>query len=401
MEITRFFQSTDHQLNIHIKGSTDEPLFQANQIAELLGIVNIQTALVGFVEDEVHMYASGGSRPVLHLTEPGLYRLLAQSRHPVVPEFRKWIAAAVKEIRAKSRYELEAKLSTEATRLQTKTYEDVPKLDHVYICKEAAELHSNRHKIGKALDLKKREAQFNTGSAQGVRMLYKKATHNAPLIENIVEVVMKRYGFAREHYMNRVEHSIDVIDVACTVVDTLASCYETMDRDSLFRKVRDNLNQVHAIPDEVSRNDSAKPAVPAAPGAAAGPVPAPDAAPTARPAVASAPFPASQYGVRERLAACAGWVATSIDFSPLRIRPPGGRRFFTPWLSHDDLVYAFWDDTRYQLPSGACKPDYRDLLEQVMAQEGRTRRELRPRIDGKQPAIPGYSKVALFRPRSS
>lgn len=55
--------------------------------------------------------------------------------------------------------------SAELEHFRTKTYEEIPKHDHVYINKEVAELNSDRHKLGKAIDEKRRESQFNTGRA--------------------------------------------------------------------------------------------------------------------------------------------------------------------------------------------------------------------------------------------
>ena len=41
--------------------------------------------------------------------------------------------------------------AAELERFRTKKYEEIPKYDHVYINKEVAELHSDRHKLGKAM----------------------------------------------------------------------------------------------------------------------------------------------------------------------------------------------------------------------------------------------------------
>ena len=58
-------------------------------------------------------------------------------------------------------------------------------------------------------------------------MIFERATHNAKIVEDIAKVALRRYHIASlggvEHYNNRVEHSVDVIDIAATVVDTLAS----------------------------------------------------------------------------------------------------------------------------------------------------------------------------------
>ncbi|PNH10537.1 Reticulocyte-binding protein 2 a [Tetrabaena socialis] len=161
----------------------------------------------------------------------------------------------------------------ELAKIRTKIYEELPKLDHVYVSKEVvapqwrlaigqAELASDAHKVGKAVDPRKREAQLNTGSAQGARVIYTCATHNAKIIEDIVKVAQRRYHIASiggcEHYNNAVEHSVDVIDIATTVVDTLASSFEYMKRGVLFRKVIGNLEDVWGVENEEDNEDKDK-----------------------------------------------------------------------------------------------------------------------------------------------
>ncbi|PNH00283.1 hypothetical protein TSOC_013923 [Tetrabaena socialis] len=145
--------------------------------------------------------------------------------------------------------------NAELAKIRTKIYEEIPKLDNVYVNKEVAELASDTHKVGKAIDPKKRESQLNTGSAQGSRMIYKRPTHNAMVVEDILKVAQRRYHIASiggcEHYNNNVEHSVDVIDIAATVVDTLASSFEYMKRGALFRKVIANLAAVQGDDDGV------------------------------------------------------------------------------------------------------------------------------------------------------
>lgn len=281
MDLTKFFDSeSNKKVAITVKGTHEEPLFQANQIGALLGIVNIRDSVRDFDEDEKESVATtdavGKTHEMVFLTELGLYRLLGQSRKPIARPFQKWVAKVVKEIRITGRYELENKIQsikdesskaiqtieqesakkleeiaqerdaamTKLHELTSKTYEEVPKFDHIYVCKEASELHSDRHKVGKSIDPKKREAQFNTGSAKGVKMIYTRATHNASLIEDIIEVVMKRYAYAREHYMNKVEHTINLIDIAATMVDTLASTYEHIERKDLIAILQGKLQHL-------------------------------------------------------------------------------------------------------------------------------------------------------------
>ena len=91
-----------HGISINIQGTPEKPLFQANQIGSMLGLVNISDAIKDFDEDEkCHQgnYTLGGRQNMLFLTELGLYRLLGASRKLCTRPFQKWVARVVTEIR--------------------------------------------------------------------------------------------------------------------------------------------------------------------------------------------------------------------------------------------------------------------------------------------------------------
>ena len=148
---------------------------------------------------------------------------------------------AIKDTEASEAKQLAATQAAELERYRAKTYEEVPKLDKCYVHKEASELDSDRHKIGKAIDETKREATFSTALAQGGKMLHAVDTHNAVIVEKVIQVVMKRYHYVKEHYQCRTEHSINMIDAVCTMIDTLASCYEHITREDMFGHLVDNI----------------------------------------------------------------------------------------------------------------------------------------------------------------
>ena len=112
MDIVKAFISNEETSNINIIGTYDEPLFQANQIGKLLGIVKIRNTISDFDEDEkvVHTMGTSENKLCLYLTEVGLYRLLGMSRKPIARKFQKWVANVIKEIRINSKYELECQL---------------------------------------------------------------------------------------------------------------------------------------------------------------------------------------------------------------------------------------------------------------------------------------------------
>lgn len=113
MDIVNAFISNEETCNINIIGSYDEPLFQANQVAKILEIKNINSTIKNFDNDEKIIKiidTKYGPQNVLFLTIIGLYRLLGMSRKPVAIKFQKWIAKVIKEIRLNSKYELESQI---------------------------------------------------------------------------------------------------------------------------------------------------------------------------------------------------------------------------------------------------------------------------------------------------
>ncbi|PNH01553.1 hypothetical protein TSOC_012551 [Tetrabaena socialis] len=401
MEIAKIFQNASLRVIINIGGTEEEPLFQAIQIGTLLGITDIRHAIEDFDDDEKVAYSKGG---LCFLTELGLNRLLCESRAPVARPFQKWVAKVVKEIRVNGKFELEqqwmkdaatseeelrkqaeeaialaAAKEEELLKIRTKIYEELPKLDNVYVSKEVAELASDAHKVGKAIDPKKREAQLNTGSAQGSRMIYTCATHNAKIVEDIVKVAQRRYHIASiggcEHYNNNIEHSVDVIDIAATVVDTLASSFEYMKRYALFSKVIDKLIDFRGV-DEAAEDEGTT------------------LMPEANPALLKA----------------AEFVEKYVDFNPVRTKEAVNKQYYA-WLVQKDLLNHFWtwfseDDSsanrefRKNLDKNLNKKSsWKAVLQRAMEAQGRRVKTIHPVVDGLQTNLLAYDRVSwVFGP---
>jgi prophage antirepressor-like protein len=114
MDILRAFSllgDGSDEYHINIKGTPDDPLFQANQIGKILGIANISTALKDFDVEECYLvsnYTGYGIKDTNFLTELGLYRLLGRSRKPIAATFQKWMIKTIKEIRVNGMYQLKS-----------------------------------------------------------------------------------------------------------------------------------------------------------------------------------------------------------------------------------------------------------------------------------------------------
>lgn len=75
-------------------GTQDRPEWIAADIGEVLGLTNVRKSMANFDPDEVGVtssYTSAGTRELSTVTEPGLYRLISQSRKPEAKAFQRWI----------------------------------------------------------------------------------------------------------------------------------------------------------------------------------------------------------------------------------------------------------------------------------------------------------------------
>ena len=416
MDLVRSFRDVglSNGVEINIHGTPEEPLFQANQVGELLGMTNVRMTIKDFDRDEKgvsRVYTPGGSQQVMCLTELGLYRLLGLSRKPFARPFQKWVAMVLKEIRLNGKFELEqqlqktiadsearAQLTTqehetalalaakdkddalaakdaELAAFRSKTYEELPRLDTIYVNKEIAELSTNTHKIGRSIDAKKREAQLNTGSAQGSRMIYTRFTHNAKIVEDMCRVALKRYHIATlggvEHYSCSIDHSVDVIDLACTVMDTMASSFEYITRRDLYKKCLIQLRVSMGDEDSGSDDDDG--------GSSSSSSEAEDA----------------------RVIKARDFVEANINFRPVRTAEFAGRRYYA-WVTEKELMSRFWlwyisavadnDEFRRGVDKAMdSKRAWKTVLRVVMEAKGRTATFIQPGGVG----CNAYDKVAF------
>jgi hypothetical protein len=58
--------------------------------------------------------------------------------------------------------------------------------------------------------------------------------------------VLKRYHIGREHFQCNTDFTQLVMDVSCTMLDTLASCYQGISKPELLGRVRKSLDELEA-----------------------------------------------------------------------------------------------------------------------------------------------------------
>lgn len=101
------FGNIKAQLNVY--GTNEDPLFLANDIGKLLGIVKIRNSIADYSGEEKKdaqiKGRVGGKQRATFLTEFGLYKVIMNARNnPVANSFQRWICTVIKEIRLTGEY---------------------------------------------------------------------------------------------------------------------------------------------------------------------------------------------------------------------------------------------------------------------------------------------------------
>jgi prophage antirepressor-like protein len=226
MDIVQSFHSNGFTKEITILGTIDEPLFKANDIAELLDIKQIRTSLIDFDETEKvirKVDTSGGEQMATFLTESGLYRLLYKSVKPIAKSFRTWVTHVLREIRKTGKYELTKEIQQEYNdklqivekkykeeldnvKLQKETLEkqledkvEIGPFIYIYQTKRAETNQKNLLKIGLTDNTRRREKQFQQVTPNG-NMAFRITCHsdNLRLTENWIHSLLKPFRQAGE-----------------------------------------------------------------------------------------------------------------------------------------------------------------------------------------------------------
>jgi prophage antirepressor-like protein len=143
MEIVKAFTTNTMHTEIVIKGTINDPLFRASDIAEILELNNFRSSITGFDDSEKVVRKSstlGGLQEVTFLTEKGLYKLLFRSRKPIASQFQNWACDVIKEIRLNNFYNLEKEM-------EKKTGETIQQLEDKHMQEIEEQKIAEREKV--------------------------------------------------------------------------------------------------------------------------------------------------------------------------------------------------------------------------------------------------------------
>ncbi|KAJ3066941.1 hypothetical protein HK102_007528, partial [Quaeritorhiza haematococci] len=138
----------------------------------------------------------------------------------------------LREEEQKHREELEV-------RIKTKKYKAVARDEFVYIMKESSELHNNKHKIGKTINISNRKSNFQTSHASKVEIVHQVPMSNAHVVEQVVHSLLRRYHHGKEFYNCEITHSINLINYVSKMYDTLSGCYEFITEEEIAAKLHE------------------------------------------------------------------------------------------------------------------------------------------------------------------
>jgi len=234
--------------NIEIYGTYEDPLFKANDIANLLGIKDIRTTLRDFDKDEWHTMPVidnlGRPQDTNMLTEDGLYRLLMISRKPIAKQFQKWVFKIIKEIRINSNKQLQQnnqQLQKQLEYYKEKTFEQTPLDQTLYVMSTDKD---NVFKIGKTnQNTKSRKSQLQTACVEDINILYEFKTSNSKLLEELVHYSLNKYRShsGREHFFCNLDFIKMTVNVCGKFINTIGSIYQSISKEELIQKLEINI----------------------------------------------------------------------------------------------------------------------------------------------------------------
>jgi prophage antirepressor-like protein len=172
MDIFRAFNLNDEEHIINIQGTVEDPLFQANQVCDLLGIKSFRSSIIDFTDEHkvlLKVKTAGGLQDVIFFTELGLYKLLGRSRKEIASQFQNWIIKVIKEIRITGIYKLNENneidkklLESNYNLINNKTFiKAFHNKNVIYICKFTSIDDKYVIKIGSTQNIKERIYNLN------------------------------------------------------------------------------------------------------------------------------------------------------------------------------------------------------------------------------------------------
>lgn len=242
--------------NIEIYGSWEEPLFKAKDVGDMLEIKNIRESIKEYDEDEKIDGVSipdsmGRLQKTTCLTEQGLYKVLMTSRKKEAKQFQKFVFNLLKEhrlnlkkqlldqqtINEQNRLLLE-KQEEEIKSLRDKKYEEIEKLEHLYVIRT-----DGGTKVGRTnRTTQRRKKDHQTANKHDIETILDFETFDSKLLEDIVHKILDRYrcNSGREFFDCRIDYIVSIVKIIGNTFNTLKSTYENISEEEILEKINEN-----------------------------------------------------------------------------------------------------------------------------------------------------------------
>jgi prophage antirepressor-like protein len=253
MDIIKTFQMEGLEKDILIKGTHKNPMFKANDVADLLDIKHIRSVINEFDETEkvsISIKTAGGEQMVNFLTESGLYSLIFRSKKPVAKQFKKWVCEVIKQIRLNGVYQLEQQLKEKEEEnnqlkmqnqnlldeAQRVTAMDGQKVIYIYDTDARVPLSNNKRtlKIGITEHLQKRIKPYKQVTPFG-RLIFhvEYSCDNLRTAEQWLHELLKPFRQIGEVF----EIELDIAKKWLTLVSNVTTISNNLDRTELERQL--------------------------------------------------------------------------------------------------------------------------------------------------------------------
>jgi prophage antirepressor-like protein len=262
MEIVKAFNTNKLHTEIVIKGTIEEPLFRASDVAEILEILAIRNTIADYDETEkvsITSQTNGGNQIVSFLTEKGLYKLLFRSRKPIAEKFQNWVCEVIKEIRLKGSYTLQQELEEikkENEILQKKIEESTDNVPTIYIWNTNVHLKKPELKIGITLNVHKRVKPYKQINKHGkIEFTLPILNVDIKMFEKVIHSVLHNYKVQDEVFQIDVEEAKLVIIYFVNFIK-LTQINNPNERINKIQKVYENQHMIlNNIKNNISTNE--------------------------------------------------------------------------------------------------------------------------------------------------
>jgi prophage antirepressor-like protein len=214
MNIIRVFQDEEINKDVVITGTYSNPLFKANDIAEILGLTNVRSVLSHFDSSKKitqNYQTSRGIQQMVFLTKKGVNKLLMKSRKHLTEKLQDWFSDILEEFELMDREQLIEQLDEAQIHIKTLEKEIEEKHDtrhYIYIFDTKTSQQNNKSilKIGVSENTHQRAKPYKTLNPKGEMVFRIECpADNVRVTEKWIHCLLKQFRQAGEVFEMNLE----------------------------------------------------------------------------------------------------------------------------------------------------------------------------------------------------